>query len=145
MEKKLRLETQQRANDLEARLAATTRLLTEARAVLADLLEERGESWLAQLVGRREELEMCLTTAGHPDHVGHTPECGITCMRGCRRAAMARIVGGDVETQRQVDAAHAVALKGSLERELEEAKHGGNTSEVWAVRAKLYALEGEEE
>jgi hypothetical protein len=87
--------------------------LAETRAILADLLEERGESWLAQLVGRREELAcvvvswtvegFCRTCGTHQNM--HTADCF--------RADLARIVGGAEETQRQVDAAHAVALKGA--------------------------------
>lgn len=80
--------------------------LAETKAVLADLLEQRGESWLAQLMGRREELRSSLW---------HT-EC-LVCGGGdflhereCRVAELMRIVGGPEETQRQVDASHEAAL-----------------------------------
>ena len=98
------------------------RELAETRAVLSDVLEARGESWLAQLAGRREEL---LTQLGYAERLGDYEVCS-SCHdidpaeRGsyenglhvakCPLASLLRVTGGDVETQRQVDAAHEAAL-----------------------------------
>lgn len=89
-------------------LATAQRDLAEARAILRDLLEERGESWLAQLADRRGYLYQSL----RPHDI--CPVCSsaarLVCSPRCSHALNLRIVGGSEETQRQVDAAHEAAL-----------------------------------
>lgn len=82
------------------------RQLADTRAILSDLLSERGESWLAQLVGRQSDVLGAMSP---------TPGC-LVCNgydwahnRLCTVAEMRRAVGGPLETQRQVDAAHEAA------------------------------------
>ena len=83
--------------------------------VLRDVLAERGESWLFEVVKRREEL---LEALKHGERLGENYEdCG-SCAgvlsehsRTCPLAHMLRIVGGEEERQRQVDAAHGEALE----------------------------------
>jgi len=89
--------------------------LAETKAVLADLLEQRGESWLAQLAGRRQQLADVLRRGGYrSDGDAGCSECATEeerlHQRECHRGELARIVGGPEETQRQVDAAHEAAL-----------------------------------
>lgn len=94
------------------------RELAETCAILADLLEQRGESWLAQLMGRREELRNALASGELTGYDNACDDCGVSSVVGnnyshlaaCAHAALMRIVGGPDETQRQVDAAHGVAL-----------------------------------
>lgn len=101
-------------NEEIERRKAVERDLAEARALLGDLLEERGESWLAQLLPDRWEL-MKWFHAGEAgrlqcecelddwmEHGVHFVACGL--------ARVMRIVGGPEETQRQVDAAHEAAV-----------------------------------
>jgi hypothetical protein len=96
---------------------AVKRQLADARAILSDLLAERGESWVAQLVGRREDVMTALRAGLHADPGlpggGRCVVCG--CYwdsahdRDCHLATGLRIVGGSEETQRQVDGAHGAA------------------------------------
>lgn len=95
--------------------AELQRQLAEARAILKDLLEERGLSWLAQLAGRREELKHTLRRDGYrTDGEAGCSDCNTNedylhdCV--CDRADLLRVVGGPEETQRQVDAAHKAAV-----------------------------------
>ncbi len=89
---------------LRLELQETQYQLAETRAVLADICEDRGESWLAQLAGRREEL--CALMKLIVSHT-RTPIGG----PASKTAELLRIVGGPEETQRQVDAAHEAALR----------------------------------
>lgn len=90
------------------------RELAETRAILADLLEERGLSWLARLAGRREELlevigVQCRCHDASPYDIRvHAQRCPV--------GDLLRIVGGPEERQRQVDAAHEAALSDDLRR-----------------------------
>jgi hypothetical protein len=80
----------------------------EARAVLADHLEGKGQSWLAQLAGRRAYLYQSLRPLAQ-----YCVVCGVDPYHGreCTHAELLRVTGGDVETQRQVDAAHEAARR----------------------------------
>ena len=85
----------------------------DARAILSDLLTERGESWLAQLVGRREAIEtFCRYHEFGSTNDEACSECGEFRAHDtqCELAAVLRAVGGELERQRQVDAAHAAAV-----------------------------------
>lgn len=78
----------------------------DALAVLSDMLEERGQKWVAEVVARRRDIVAWLLYA--LDHArdiqvgpGQAPASIL---------ALARLIGGPKETQRQVDEAHQEAL-----------------------------------
>lgn len=102
--------SRRRANAL---MTETQRQLADTRAILSDLLAERGESWLAQVATRRAELLEALREA---EKVGHDRTCARcdqargTHSKTCSLGGLLRVIGGDLETQRQVDAEHEAAL-----------------------------------
>lgn len=54
----------------------------DARAILSDLLTERGESWLAQLVGRREEASTAPMGCAVTSAVSSTMGVGVSLFAG---------------------------------------------------------------
>ena len=104
------------SENVRLELEKTKAELAEARAVLADVLEDRGESWLAQLAGRRAELLEWLKCGEERtldcgcDDAFYPPAWTKVHFRECKLGAFIRLVGGPEETQRQVDAAHEAAL-----------------------------------
>lgn len=100
----------------EPRLARLIIELEHTRAVLTDLLEERGlPQWLAVLIDERETLLAVISKARRETELGRRGCCGGTgegfgpCRIDCHAARLARLVD-ERETQRQVDEAHAWAL-----------------------------------
>lgn len=110
----LYLDNLRRERDLlKDRLAAAKKSEADTLAVLSDLLEERGESWVMEVVRGREEL---LNFLADVESAG-TNQC-FACSgpdgshsRICRNAHWLRVLGGPEETQRQVEAAWEEALQ----------------------------------
>lgn len=118
--------------------------IDEALKVLGDLLHERGDGWLAELLREREFLFACVASAAEP-HYTNNPgvERGCACSdrsyprphtldrhhdATCVHGRLLRLLGGDAVTQRQVNASHECAL--SFEWEINrlrrrEAARGG--------------------
>lgn len=90
--------------------------LAQTRAVLDDVLHERGQSWLAEVARQRNAIFGYLT--GLEDKYGRIWRCsscdakrvGELHSAACVHALLCRIIGGPEETQRQVDAAHEEAM-----------------------------------
>jgi len=99
--------------EADVRFHSVTAELAEVRAVLDDMLHERGESWLAQLVGRRGLLMRTLGHLGGDDNANcrYCLVYGGHHNRDCAIAKLLRAAGGERQTQRQVDAAHEAALR----------------------------------
>lgn len=91
----------------------------ETSAVLLDLLHGRDQSWLAQLASYREYLFAVLSACG-AFNGGRCLTCFETSwhFRDCVTAYLLRVLGGEKEIQKQVDAAHEVALELAINREL---------------------------
>lgn len=102
------LEAKMRAASWERRACAAESELAVTLAVLHDLGEERGASWVSLALRQRADVlrwlscrKLCL-------------ECSQwerTHLRDCALAELLRAIGGPEETQRQVDAAHDKMLQ----------------------------------
>lgn len=122
--------TQFAPEDFRVVLERQRRELEETIGVLQDVLDAKGESWLSQLVSKREAL---LRHLEHAEHVGYDYVCGDCAARNrrhlqdCEVAELLRIVGGADEVQRQVNVSHDEAAQLDTARTEQQLRAGTMT------------------